>query len=410
MGLFFSTSLFADQVLVTIGETGKVTERQLESAMQAVPFATQFPAMDEKDQAYLRGDVLLRLARAEVLYQEAVAEGIKRTRRYQQEMNSFKTALLAQHYLADLRSQIKIPEKLEQQFKAQLAGNSDAYKAAHSAYVAKAFTELKKNAIAKLRKAAGVETFFELLQGRMEKDTPLAQGEGISMTYGDLLSDDPDGELEQGRIIAKVNERIDLTLMAQAAPVNDPDIEAQLADYARILAIRLLLAEKQQQWIPDEQTLVDYFQKHPKMAYVPERRQIGQIVLASRAEAEVMRSRILAGESLFTLAGQYSIDPYGRQHAGDMGWLRAGSAASEIEQGIKKLADNQVSGIIKTDKGWHLIVIVNRKPSERKTYAAIKDRVKQQLLAEKMAVYLQEVSKKHPLQWTIAEHGEPKSL
>ena len=64
----------------------------------------------------------------------------------------------------------------------------------------------------------------------------------------------------------------------------------------------------------------------------------------------------------------------------------------------------KLSEIIKSDKGWHLVLIVNRKPSERKAYADIKDRVKQKFLAEKMTAYLQEVTSKHPLQWKIDEH------
>jgi len=66
----FSPSILADQILVKIGG-GKITESQLEKAMRAAPFATQFPSMNEKDQAYLRGDMLMRLVKSEVLYQEA---------------------------------------------------------------------------------------------------------------------------------------------------------------------------------------------------------------------------------------------------------------------------------------------------------------------------------------------------
>jgi len=110
------TLAYADKVLVTIGESGQVTEAQLEAAMRAAPFATQFPSMDEKDQAYLRGDMLLRMARAEALYQEAIAAGKNQGLIFQQEMGNFKTALLAQRYLVNLREQIQIPEEVEQQF------------------------------------------------------------------------------------------------------------------------------------------------------------------------------------------------------------------------------------------------------------------------------------------------------
>ena len=404
------TLAYADKVLVTIGKSGKVTEQQLEAAMRAAPFATQFPAMDEKDQAYLRGDMLLRMARAEALYQEAVASGKNQSVIFQQEMGNFKTALLAQRDLVNLREQIQVPERVEQQFSTKMQGNSDGLIAARSAYIAKHFTEVKEESINSLIQQANVKTYFERLDKTPTADTVLAVGAGLNIKYGDLIAIPNQATIDKKRVSDKVNEWIKLILMAKAAVAQGENVDSQVQEYAHNLAIRLLLAEKEQQWIPDENVLRDYFQKKPNIGYIPERRQIGQIVLASRKEAEDIRARIIAGESLFELAGQYSTDPYGRQRSGDMGWLKEGSAAPEIESAIKNLKDNEVSEIVKTDKGWHLVVIVNRKPSERKNYAAIKDRVRQKLIAEKMTVYLQEVVAKHPLKWQIEDNIDVKKV
>lgn len=406
----FSTVSYADKVLVTIGDRGQVTEQQLEVAMQAAPFATQFPAMDEKDQAYLRGDMLLRMARAEALYQEATATGKNQGAIFQQEMSNFKTALLAQRYVLNLRQKIQVPDEIEQQLVVRFKGNSDALIAARSAYIAKHFTMLKNDNINKLIQQVNIQTYFERLDKAPSSETILAQGEGLSIKYGDLVTMESQAVIDKKRITDKVNEWIKLTVMARAAQAQGENIEPQLQEYGHHLATRLLLAEKEREWIPDEKVLHDYFQQHPNIAYIPERRQIGQIVLATKPEADAIRSRIMAGESLFELAGQYSIDSYGRQRAGDMGWLKEGSASKEIEGAIKNLQDNELSDIIKTDKGWHLVIIVNRKPSERKDYAAIKDRVRQKFIAEKMTAYLQEVMLKHPLQWEINDHVELEPL
>lgn len=405
--LFFSllsTQIFADKVLVTIGKSGQVTEQQLESAMQAAPFATQFPAMDEKDQAYLRGDMLLRLARAEALNQEAVKTGKNQSDVFKKEMGNYKTSLLAQHYLNNLRQQIKIPKDIEQQLVTKYKGNSDALIAARSIYTAKLFTAEKKENINQLKQQANITTFFDRLNTNPSSNTILAKGSNLTIKYGDLLPNKNKHSIDNQRIKDKVNEWISLLLTAKAAESQGVNIEPQLQEYAQNLTTRLLVSEKEQQWIPEENVLLDYFQKHPDIAYIPERRQIGQIVLSTKNEAEAMQNRIQAGESLFTLAGEYSVDPYGKQRSGDMGWLTEGKGSKEIEAGIKHLKDNQLSEVIKTDKGWHLVVIVNRKPSERKAYAEIKDRVRQQFLAEKMTAYLQEVTAKHPLQWKLDEH------
>ncbi len=401
--LFHAVS-YAENVLVTIGESGHVTEKQLEIAMQAAPFATQFPSMDEDDQAYLRGDMLLRMARAEALYQEAEALGKKQSLLFRHEMSNFKTALLAQRYIAHLRQQLTISEALEKKFAKETEGNHDALLALRSAYVAKHFSNLKKENIAELIKQAEVKTFFSELDDNPEPGLILAEGKGVLIKYADLVSVNQQRVPEKQRLIEKVNEWIALTLTARAAEAAGINIDPQLKDYERNLAIRLLLSEQEQQWIADETVLRDYFQQNPEIAYIPERRQIGQIVLSSEAEAKTMRDRIMAGESLFELAGLYSIDPYGRQRSGDMGWLTEGRGSEQIEQALKNLKDNELSEIVETDKGWHLITIVNRKPSERKNFAAIKDRVRQKLIAEKMTAYLQQVTAKYPLQWHIDNH------
>ncbi len=401
--LLSTSNCFADAVLVTIGDSGKVTEQQLESALQAAPFASQFPAMDEKDQAYLRGDLLLRLARAEALYQEAVDQKIPESSLFQQEMSNFKTALLAQRYLLQLSQNIQIPESVEKQFKENTQGQTDALKAARSAYIAQHFKKIKQDKIAQLRQQAGLQTFYDRLDKQPATDTILASANNLEIRYGDLVPENAPSKPDKKQIQDKVEEWIDLTLLAKAAEQQGIDINAQLQDFGHNLAIRILLAEQEKQWIPDENTLLDYFQKHPKIGYIPERRQIGQIVLSSQEDAEKMLQRIQSGESLFELAGQYSIDPYGRQRSGDMGWLTEGSASPAIEEALKSLKDNEISPIIKTDKGWHIITIVSRKPSENKDFNAIKDRVRQKLIAEKMAAYLKYVTNKYPLQWHIPD-------
>ncbi|WP_442497010.1 peptidylprolyl isomerase [Methylobacter sp. sgz302048] len=393
----------ADTVLVKVG-SGQVTEQQLEKAMNAAPFASQFPAMDEKDQAYLRGDMLMRLARSEALYQEAVALGKTETQAYKQEMSNFRTSLLAQRYLAHLRDQISVPGKLESQLKSDLKNNTDALAAARASYIAQQFKALKEKRIAEFKQQARIKTYFERLDKNAKADTVLAEATGYTIRYADLVPPQSGANADSQQIKNRVNEWLELMVLARAAVAEGINVEEQMADYGHYLSTKMLLAEQEQQWIPDDKTLLNYFRKHPNIGYVPERRQIGQLVAVSKEQAEALRRRILAGESLFKLAAEYSIDPYGREHAGDMGWLQEGSGFDAVEQALKKLPDNQVSDVIQTPKGWHLVMIVDRKPAEHKEFAAIKDRIKQALIAEKMTAYLEQVMTKYPLDWQIQDH------
>ncbi len=388
----------ADQVLVSIGGTD-ITESQLEKALKAAPFATQFPSMDEKDQAYLRGDMLLRLIHSEALFQEAKQSGLEKHQSYISEINQFKAGLLAQRYLTNLQKSIEIPEAYKQQISS--IQDTNALQAARSAYIAKQYKQLKQQNLAKLIEKHQVQILLGDLQYPLSDDDIIAKGSDFVIHFRDIQS--PDIELTDKQAIRKsLEDWLETLVFSLEAENQGIEVDSQIQDFSRHLLTQKLVENLEKQWIPDQATLVDYFQSHPKLGYIPERRQIGQIVVADKNLAEELRSRILAGESLFKLAEQYSIDPYGKQHSGDMGWLKENTALPVIEKALKNLPDGQISEIIETPKGFHLIMIVNRKPSEQKSFADIKDRVRRALINEKMQPYLEKLLVKHQIQWRIS--------
>ncbi len=405
LGLLSINNCIANETLVKVGNS-VITSRQLEVAMASAPYATQFPAMDEKDQAHLRGDMLLRLVHAEALYLHAKQQGLDNDPVFTKEMAIFKTTLLAQRYLNTIRDQFTIPDSVEKTLQKQYKGNSDALTASRSAYVARQFPDFKTAHIKQLKQRYHVITHTDKLSDpkALTADTVLLTGDGFSVTTGDLLPLDNSGVIVTEQIKSKLEEWGQLLILARAAKDQSIDTQDQLRDYQHQLLINMLLEKKQKEWIPDKNTLQQYFQKHPEIAYIPERRQIGQIVVASEQLAKQLRQRIQSGESLFELASQYSIDTYGREHSGDMGWLPENSSLPEIETELKRLPDGEISPIIKSAKGYHLVMIVNRKPAESKDFAAIEDRVRQAILSEKMPAYLKTVMHNYPLQWTIPDH------
>lgn len=396
----FSPSILADQILVKIGG-GKVTESQLEKAMHAAPFATQFPSMNEKDQAYLRGDMLMRLVKSEALYQEAKQSNLDKNKNVIKDINNFRMGLLAQRYLNILHKKIQVPESITKNLKK--IQDNNAISAGHSAYTAKQFKQLKQQIFVELKDKHQVKLFFAESKQPLEQDTILAQGAGFAIKYSDLIRRAKPQEANIDEVIKQLDEKLKTILFAREAEKLGIEVESQMADYSRHLLTQTLVEDLEKRWIANDQTLIDYFQRHPDLGYIPERRQIGQIVVAEKQLAEHLRERILVGESLFRLAAEFSIDPYGKQHSGDMGWLKENSASPAIEKALKDLAENKVSNIIKTSKGFHLVMIVDRKPAERKSFKDIKDRVKRAYIDEKMSPYLEHLMAKHPVRWQIKD-------
>ena len=122
-----------------------------------------------------------------------------------------------------------------------------------------------------------------------------------------------------------------------------------------------------------------------------------------------MRTAINRGASLFFLAGYYSTDPYGRAKNGDMGWVTEGTGFPQIEDALKKMKDTQVSGVIKTPLGYHIVTVLERRPGETRSFVGMKDKVRQRLVHEKMDVYLKELEKKYKVDWKILKSADAET-
>jgi len=81
----------------------------------------------------------------------------------------------------------------------------------------------------------------------------------------------------------------------------------------------------------------------------------------ARTVAEDLRKRILDGEDFATLAKKYSADLGSGTSGGDLGWQKRGTFVSEFEAMAYKLEKNQVSPLVETEFGFHIIQLLERR-------------------------------------------------
>lgn len=391
----------ASEVLVTVGKT-PVTAADLETAVRSSPFAVQFNSLEEQEQAVLRGDLLQRLVALRLLYLEAKARGLDATPEFRKEMEEYRTAQLYRFYIQKLREQLRLPEDELEALKAEYPGQPDALAAAKAARLAEEFRGLCLLSLQLLRDRQHVRFFEDRIVEGITPETVLMEGDDVTVRYQDLVKEGdfpkmPDPEWIKERLY----QRTELLLFAQAAAQENVDIEARMEAYAQERLPALLTEQMEQQWVPDEKALRDYFNATPDLAKIPERWHVGQLVTSSYAQAAALEKRIREGESLFALAGRYSIDQYGRAHNGDMGWLKEGEGNPEFELRLKNMADGEVSDIIKTSKGYHLVTVLERRQGKTRRFSEMKDKVRQAIINDQLAVYLKVLNEKYPVDWKI---------
>lgn len=393
----------ASQVLVSIGKE-QVNSDELNTAIASSPFSTQFASMDENDQASLRGDMLRRLVASRLLTLEAQRQGLDKTSAYKLDIENFRLGLVYRFYMDKLRERITIPSDTLSAMKQQLKGDADGLAAAKAAYISDQYKILKQATLENLTKQDHVILHEERIKPGIRPDTILMAGNSFRIKYADIVNSREHPTMPNPEWIKEqLYKRGELLLIANAADKQGVDVSAKLKQYEKERLPALMLETKTREWIPGEKALRDWFDKHPEVATIPERRHVGQLVVATRKEAEALRARIIKGESLFTLAGKYSIDPVGRKQNGDIGWLVEGRGMPELDHAVAKLEDGKISDVIETKVGFHLLTVLERQPRSKKTYAGVRDRIAQLIINEKLPPYLGDLERRYKVSWNVIQ-------
>lgn len=106
-------------------------------------------------------------------------------------------------------------------------------------------------------------------------------------------------------------------------------------------------------------TLMTQQLREPVIASIPETTEhvrARHILVNSRDVAEEVLGRLNAGEDFAVLAAEYSVDVTTASNAGDLGWFaRGGLLVPQVEDIAFNQQPNQISDIVETDWGFHII-------------------------------------------------------
>ncbi len=102
-----------------------------------------------------------------------------------------------------------------------------------------------------------------------------------------------------------------------------------------------------------------------------------------KADAEELRRRTLAGEQFEMLAAKHSQGP-GAAQGGDIGFVEKGTIIAALDSVAFKLAMGQVSEVIESDIGFHIIKAVDKKGAGLKPIAVVREEIKTKIEDEKL--------------------------
>jgi foldase protein PrsA len=197
----------------------------------------------------------------------------------------------------------------------------------------------------------------------------MAEKEGVRVTGAEVeqkLKILINSEIEGLMRTYRIKDRADLEKELVRIGSSITQLEEKLSRKMRKQAEVELLAEKLMAktiTVTDEELQRAYEEEYG------EKIEASQIVYKTRREAEEALKKLKSGADFATLARNESVD---RASAARGGKMQPFSPKDSLGANVARLKVGELSDIIKTDYGYHIIKILDRKPASNKSFKTVR--------------------------------------
>jgi parvulin-like peptidyl-prolyl isomerase len=225
-------------------------------------------------------------------------------------------------------------------------------------------------------------------------------------TDADKTAGQKEADEEYAKILAHFGSQEALERQLTAVGMTVQDLRAKAVQEA---VAKAALRRELNVSVTDAEAM-DYYTNHPSEFEEPETVHVRHILLltidpttqaplpadqiaAKRKQIDDLLKRVKAGEDFATLATQYSEDPGSKDKGGELPEFPRGQMAPEFDAAAFSLATNQVSDVVTTVYGFHIIKVLGKKPAKKDSldtvdesrHTTVADELKEALTGQKIA-------------------------
>ncbi|MEH7546560.1 peptidylprolyl isomerase [Neobacillus vireti] len=167
----------------------------------------------------------------------------------------------------------------------------------------------------------------------------------------------------------------------QALVNNNTTLSALKNDVKNYLLIKKLL-EPEIKITEDE--MKTYFEENKDSYATAEQVKASHILVADEKTAKEIKQKLDNGEDFATLAKKYSTDESTKDKGGELGYFAKGTMVTEFDNVAFTLPVNKISDPVKTEYGYHIIKVEDKKAAQAANYEASKAEIKETLFDQKV--------------------------
>lgn len=208
------------------------------------------------------------------------------------------------------------------------------------------------------------------LAGDPDAETVVATVNGTAITLGQMVALRenlpqqylalPDDVLFRGIMDQLVQQEV----LAQSVKAQTPRDRANLANDARGYLSGTVIAAIARSAVTDAALQKAYDAKYADAAPATEYH-AAHILVDSEEKANELKKQIDAGADFAELAKANSTDPGSGAQGGDLGWFGPGMMVKPFEEAVVSAPVGKVVGPVKTDFGWHLILVAETRAAKK---------------------------------------------
>lgn len=186
-----------------------------------------------------------------------------------------------------------------------------------------------------------------------------------------------------------LDEVVSFMLFAEAAKAQGIDKEPAIKTRLEYLQTEYLAREYFRRYLAkapqvSEETLTAYYKDHLSEFKPPEEIKARHILVNTEAQANKILDELKGGKDFIELAKKNSIDPAaangGKLELPDgRDWLPRGQFEKSFEHILFSIPKGQLGGPTKTQFGWHILKVEDRRQPETQSFVQVRSQIKNKL-------------------------------
>ena len=237
------------------------------------------------------------------------------------------------------------------------------------------------------------ETNPEDVETILPPETILASFSGQTVTLGEFnqlweeVPEDYKLQLDKSMVLDQmISEKLLIQEAKNMGLEEDNDVLEQIKKMTEQILVQVLIEREILDKIKvNNEEVLEYYEQNKDSFTEKEQVYLYNILLETEEEAQDVLEQLKAGGDFSEIAKEKSTGPSAAQ-GGDLGYLAKGTIILEIEEVVFALELEELSEVIKTDFGFHILKITEKKPESVTSLEEVKEDIIQTLLPDKQKV------------------------